>query len=396
MLTFVHTADWHLGRSCQRIGPRSAESHGWRFDSVRRTFDLATRERAAFILVGGDVFQSETPTERVVQEALDLLRDAPLPTILIPGNHDPWREGSIWRRDDFLKRLSAIPNARFASQCEPIEFDAWQATVYPCPVHSKSAPEDLTAWIPPGERGGGRYRIGLAHGFHQRYDGQERFENFIHADRANLSGLDYLALGDLHSYTLPEHPAARNRTYYAGTVECTAVDEERPGHALLVRLEAPGAEPQVQPVFVGHMRPVRLPECVLSPGAGFEELKSRVASLSDPANMLLGLTVRGALAVQEMDQFETWAGSLLDRFLGVELHRENLYREPTAADFEELELDPSEARVLELLRDGERALEAIGWPEHDAKRAACGRPQVFREALSMYYRALREVEPHDP
>ena len=60
-LTFIHTSDWHLGRAYQRLGRKSSSLRQWRFEAVRRVYDLADSQQAAFILVAGDVFQSDTP-----------------------------------------------------------------------------------------------------------------------------------------------------------------------------------------------------------------------------------------------------------------------------------------------------------------------------------------------
>ncbi len=385
-LTFVHTADWHLGRWYRRIGPRSLETHAWRFEAVRNAYELAVRRQAAFILVAGDVFQTDTPTARVLDEAVALLRDAPVPTILIPGNHDPLTEGSVWRRDDFAGRLRGLENIRLALTCQPLELEC-DATIFPCPVPGKSCPEDLSAWIPPGQRGG-RYRIGLAHGIWQGYDGQEHYENFIDARRAEASGLDYLALGDLHSYTPPDHPAARLRSFYSGTIECTAADEVRPGHVLLVNLLAPGKDPEVEPVHVGRMRPVPLPPLILNPADGLTPLRQQVDAIENPGDVLLCGQVAGVLSREQWAEFEEWSNSLLTRFLGVDLDVYGLYSEPSAADFEALGLDEAQLRILNRLRQG-ADLKLPADTAQELVAALASDPAARREALSLYYGYLQ-------
>src|SRR5688572_9971839 len=95
-LTFIHTADWHLGRVYRRLGPRSSESARWRLEAVQRIFDLAVQNTASFIVVAGDVFDTDLPSRHVMRSAVELLQDAPAPVILIPGNHDYCAEGSVW------------------------------------------------------------------------------------------------------------------------------------------------------------------------------------------------------------------------------------------------------------------------------------------------------------
>jgi DNA repair exonuclease SbcCD nuclease subunit len=388
-LTFIHSSDWHLGKGYERIGRHATQARKWRFDAVRKTYEVALEAGASFILVAGDVFQSDTPRPELVEQAAELLKEAPVPIVVIPGNHDPATEGSVWFRDELAGRVRGLGNVRLALKPEPIEFPEWHTVVFPCPVPQKILPEDASAWIPHEQRGN-RYRVGLAHGFLNRYDGQERFENFIAADRADVSGLDYLALGDFHSYTLDSHPAAARRTRYSGTVECTAVDEDRPGHVLIVRIDSPGAEPNVSAIRVGRMRPVQLPRFELSPGASLEPLIQAVEAVEQPENVLLGLSVRGALSPEELASFRDWMAGLYGRFLGVESDDAFLVEEPGPAQFAAIGLDAAEARVVSLLQSPQGAQSAL--PADDEILQACASsPEVLREARSLLYGYLKEA-----
>lgn len=389
-IRFIHTSDWHLGRRLMRLGPRSAESYEWRFSAVRRMYELAVQQRAEFILVAGDVFQSEMPSQDTVNEALELLKDAPCTVVLIPGNHDPLEAGSVWLREDFGRRLETLPHIRLGLQPHPLALADGNVQIFPCPVTMKNCPHDQSAWIPAGRRGE-VYRIGLAHGMLQGYDGQEHYENFIHAERAELAGLDYLALGDLHSYTPEDHPAVRRRSYYSGAIECTATDEQRPGHVLLVQIDAPGREPHVTPLRVGRMQPVWLGSFDVSPGGGWGEVRAAVEAISQPGDVWLGLQVAGTLTPAELEAFDEWEGKLYQAFLGVSLDRSRLVTEPDEADFSELQLDESEKRVLRLISDPSEAARACNWEEEGLLARLAVRADVQREARAYYYRLLREA-----
>jgi hypothetical protein len=322
-------------------------------------------------------------------EVLALLADAPVPTIIIPGNHDPLTEGSVWRRDEFAGQLANRANIRLALCCEPLELDFCDTTVFPCPVTSNSTPDDLSGWIPVAARGGRRYRIGLAHGRWQGYSGEPYAVNFIAANRAEAAGLDYLALGDFHSYTPAEHPAARARAYYSGTSECTACDEPRAGFALVVKLDEPGATPRVSPHRVGKMRPEVVTEG-LSPDDGFGQLRQQIEAIEDPGDVLLRLEVSGALNESDFEQFTAWVGTLGERFLALDEQLDELYREPSPADFDTLELGTAERHVLEALQQPSQ-LAAAATEDADAVVAGlAARPDVCREALALYYRELKK------
>src|SRR6202012_2484630 len=60
-------------------------------------------------------------------------------------------------------------------------------------------------------------------------------------------GYDYLALGDWHG-TLSFDP----RVWYSGAPEATRFKEKRPGNALVVEIDAPGAVPRVEEIAVAR------------------------------------------------------------------------------------------------------------------------------------------------
>jgi DNA repair exonuclease SbcCD nuclease subunit len=388
-LTFIHTSDWHLGRTYERLGRRSAEMRSWRFEAVRRVYDLALEQEAAFILVAGDVFQAEMPRQAVVDDVVALLRDAPVPTILIPGNHDPLIEGTVWTRDEFVGELSGVANVKLALKSEPVEIAFAKTVIFPCPVTMKNCPEDITAWIPSAPRGRSQFRIGLAHGKWQEYNGVNYPTDFIAPDRANAAGLDYLALGDFHSYTPTVHPAAEARSYYSGTTECMAVDERGAGHALVVRIAEPGSQPQVDRHRVGRMRPVQIQD-VLSPGGGFDRLKQMADAIEEPTDVLLGLNVSGVLTDEEYEDLVAWNNGLDDRFLGVDRQIVELYREPSQTDFDHLGLVESERRVLDLLHAPVASDGTAGQAVDGLLAGLAANNDVCREALALYYRELKQ------
>ncbi len=396
-LTFVHTADWHLGRVYRGLGPRSYESARWRWDAVRNIFELADKADASFILVAGDVFDSDRPGKDVVRDAVELLCDAPRPVILISGNHDPCAEGSVWQHHDFTDALKGVRHVRLALASEPIEMSDCDSLVFPCPVAARHTRDDTTSWIPEAPRGGERFRIGLAHGGWKGYYGELHDDsvvsyNLIDNQRADRCGLDYLALGDYHSYTAPDHPAAKARTYYAGTPECGAADDARPGYALLVQVAEPGADPSVEPRFVGRVRPHDWGEIRLRSGDGLDGLAARVVEIAEPEKTLVRARIRGCLCEAEMRDFQQWLNETRERLLGADIDTRDLYVEPTDADFQALRLEPAEQRILELLGQPLSADDLAGvkdgphiaaWSEDEAAR---------REARLLFYELLREAK----
>lgn len=233
-MKFLHTADWQLGAKALQAGSRAPEIRKRRLQAVEKVVEVARNEEVDFLLLAGDTFECHDVDDAVVRETVRLLNGlAPVPVYVLPGNHDAYVPGGVWDRrswkqvEDHVRLLT-----------EPVEVDLPDgAVLYPCPLSQKRSSRDPTAWIPPREDDDDRLRIGLAHGALDILPGDTT--NFpIAPDRAEQSGLDYLALGDWHGYV-----KASPCVVYSGTHEPTGYAEEDPGWVVLVELTEPGVAP---------------------------------------------------------------------------------------------------------------------------------------------------------
>ncbi|MGW0736798.1 exonuclease SbcCD subunit D [Streptomyces sp. NPDC002851] len=88
-MRFLHTSDWHLGRSFHRVGLLDAQAA-----FVDHLVETARAERVDAVLVAGDVYDRAVPPLAAVElfdEALHRLADLGAPAVLISGNHDSAR-----------------------------------------------------------------------------------------------------------------------------------------------------------------------------------------------------------------------------------------------------------------------------------------------------------------
>jgi len=88
-MRFLHTSDWHLGRSLHRADLRAAQAA-----FLDHLVDTARSERVDAVLVAGDVYDRAIPPVDAValyEDALARLRAAGPRVILISGNHDSAR-----------------------------------------------------------------------------------------------------------------------------------------------------------------------------------------------------------------------------------------------------------------------------------------------------------------
>ncbi len=237
---FIHTADWQLGRPFAQFEPElAAQLSSARLGIIERIANAAHAEDVEHVLVAGDVWDTASPSDRLLRQPLDLMRDADTLTWwLLPGNHDPSEPYGLWDR---LKLMGLPANVRPLMDSTPIEITD-HATLLPAPWTSKAPGRDLTAGFASVSTRSDMLRIGLAHGGTCGFFDQSPQSAAIAENRAIEAGLDYLALGDWHGLQQVDQ-----YTWYAGTPEPDRFPSNDPGSVLVVELKA-GAAPVVKPV----------------------------------------------------------------------------------------------------------------------------------------------------
>src|SRR5699024_10215124 len=105
-MRFIATADWQLGMTAHYLDDEARPRfHQARFDAVRRIGELADDLDAQFVVVAGDVFESNQLHRAVVSRALEAMGDYSVPVVLLPGNHDPLDAASIFDDPAFTRRV---------------------------------------------------------------------------------------------------------------------------------------------------------------------------------------------------------------------------------------------------------------------------------------------------
>lgn len=235
MVKLLHTADWQMGMKVLLVGSKGREVRDRRYEALSKVVDLAKQEHVDFVLLAGDVFEENDVDESAVKRTVDSLnRLKPIQVFVIPGNHDPLVPGSVWTRHSW-KRVD--DHVHLMQESREVELGD-MVVLYPCPLKQKQSKLDPTAWIPARKQDDSRIRIGVAHGSLDDLPGNVNFP--IDSRRAELSNLDYLALGDWHSFV------QRGKTAYPGTIEPTCFTEKEPGNVLIVDILGPGKNPTIQ------------------------------------------------------------------------------------------------------------------------------------------------------
>ncbi|MCT4372680.1 metallophosphoesterase, partial [Yangia mangrovi] len=251
---FIHASDLHLGRRFaampEEIRPHLAEA---RHGAIPRLAGAARAAGAAHVLIAGDLFDTPTPSPRVLVQALNAFgAEDDLTWWVLPGNHDSLGAEALWA--EVTTRAPA--NLRLLDTPEPVEM-APGAWLLPAPLPRKFPGYDLTDWMPAAETPDGALRIGLAHGAVRSFDEEDaRASEVIPPDRAESARLDYLALGDWHGQM-----ALGPRTRYSGTPERDGFRHEGRGACLAVTLSGPGEMPRIETIETGlyHWQDAALP-----------------------------------------------------------------------------------------------------------------------------------------
>jgi DNA repair exonuclease SbcCD nuclease subunit len=250
VLRLLHTADWHLGKRFRSF-PEEAQKtlSRARLDVVGRILDLARRQRVNAVLCAGDLFDDPAPAQDFWAGLARIFHDHPLdvPVFLVPGNHDPLTKDSVWHAGHpFRARLPAwvhvVDRDDFSYELTP------EAVLYARPCRSRAGQDDPAMALPARQPGDARLRIGCVHG--STFDIPGCQTNFpIRRDAGAQRGLDYLAVGDTHSFrdVTPKLPAP---TVYPGAPEPTSFDEPGAGKVAVVAMFRHGLRPRVDEASV--------------------------------------------------------------------------------------------------------------------------------------------------
>lgn len=308
---FIHTADWQIAKPYARFSPALAgELAAARLAAIGRIAGLARAHAAPFVLVAGDVFDSDKIDTLTVRRTLELLRaQADVRFVLLPGNHDPARPAGIWER---VRRIGLPANVAVADTPEPFVL-ADGVFVLPAPLTSKAPGFDPTAYMDACETPPGSVRIGLAHGSIQGFSGEGDSAVNIAPGRAAPARLDYLALGDWHGTARIDA-----RTWYSGTPEPDRYPANAPGQVLCVTLE-PGQLPHVEQLAASQFTWVRL-DATLAGAEDVAGLSAKIETASrDLAHTLVRLKLGGRLTLSQTGALSAWREEIEGRLRHLDL-----------------------------------------------------------------------------
>jgi DNA repair exonuclease SbcCD nuclease subunit len=254
MLRLMHMADVHLGARHHDLGTQAAAQRERQFAAFKRAIDIAITERVDLVLICGDLFDSNSQPARSVERAAAELRrltDRHVRAVIIPGTHDCYETGSIYRVFD-LPAMVAGKGAANDRRCvvltpeQPrVAMPELDATVHGFVFPTKTAATSPLAGFDAREAGKGTHlQIGMIHG--SRYvAGQVDQDDVLFTDKEiGASHLDYLALGHWHSFL--QGKVGDTTWAYSGAPEPVQIDQDGAGQVLLVTLDRAGDKTDVK------------------------------------------------------------------------------------------------------------------------------------------------------
>lgn len=312
MVRFVHTSDWQLGMTRHFLeGEAQARYTGARIDAIRTIGALARTQECDFVVVAGDVFESNLVASQTVRRSLEAMAAIELPVYLLPGNHDPLDAVTIYRSRLFERLRPANVHVLDVAGVHEI---APEVELVAAPWRSKAPLTDLVAQVvrPLATAPDGVLRIVVGHGGLDVLTPDEHdpavIELAVLEQALEDGAVHYVALGDKHTRLAM---GRRRLINYSGSPEVTSFREELPGDVLVVDA-APGRPATVAPHHVGSWR-FRTVERVVSGDADLDELDAELGALDPKDRTVVRTGLQGTLTLAQKARLDT----LLDAYSDV-------------------------------------------------------------------------------
>lgn len=342
---FIHTADWQIGAPFGAFEAElAARLTDARLSMIDKIGHLANENDVSHVFVAGDVWDSEQPSDRMLRQPLDLMSGfGDVTWWLMPGNHDPYRQNLLWSRI----AARAPENVRLLLEPVPVEV-ASSVWLLPAPWTNKSPGRDLTEWMDTADLPQDATKIGLGHGSITDFssaDGERSdagAKSIIDPRRADLAGLDYLALGDWHG-TL----RITDKVWYSGTPETDRFRRNDPGHVLVVSVSK-GSPPTVRQEATSTFGWKVLDIVCLPDVDEFPQI-DHLEELGSLRNILIQTTFSGQIAQKNWLKLERRLQALRERAAFLDVRIDGLTHLVSAEDLDELDQGGSVRMAAERL-----------------------------------------------
>ena len=379
MLKLLHTADWHVGKQFRQFDDDVSKKLARdRVSVIEQIMGRARQYNVDAVLCAGDLFDEPDPGELWWSAVRDVFTKCDSsgwdrPVLLLPGNHDPLTRDSVYSplhpfRRDLPDWLHIVDRDGFQLELND------QAVVYAAPCRSKAGDNDLALSLPQRAEGDERIRVGLVHGSTFDLAGYET--SFpVSKDAPRQRGLDYLAIGDTHSFREVNGNDVAP-IVYPSAPEPTRFSESEAGYVAIVTFRRRGTRPRIQREHVARWtwREVTVQSLEELRSIANENLQSTVLRLK----LDLIVTEREHDEVNHVVQLLCGTDAVSARAGGLALDRSRLHMTHDNSDPLDADVPPA---ILETARLLDEEIETLDGRER----------QVAERAMIALRRMLREV-----
>jgi len=343
MPRLLHMADVHLGARHDDLGPTAVAQRERQFAAFARAIELALAEKVDLVLICGDLFDSNSQPRRSVERAaaeLGKLAKRHVPVVVIPGTHDCFEPGSIYRVFDLAELAGTPPDSGLVTvltdRRPQVDLGRLGVSVISHVFPAKRAAESPLVGIraaavaarADGPRAG-NWLIGMVHGSIAQPGRFEHDEVIVTEQEIAESGLDYLALGHVHSFR--EGRAGSVAWAYSGAPEPVALDQDGAGQVVLVTLDERDGQRKVsvepRPVGQTRFRKLELDGATVTSQAA---LAQQIRDLAD-ADLVLDARIVGVRSAELDLNIDELARQLEGSFLRLRLRDASVVGLPAGA-----------------------------------------------------------------
>ncbi len=276
MIRMIHGADFHLDSPFEVLPPEQAAERRKELRQIpRRLAQLAEKFQPDLVLLSGDLLDSRRVYTETVEELARSLGEIRAPVFIAPGNHDPFRADSPYVREPWPENVHIFSS----SVIQSVDLPQCGAVVYGAAFPAAHQEESLLAGF-TAPRDDRLHLMTL----HAQVDGGEGCPyNPITTQEIADSGLDYLALGHIHSHT--EGLRAGDVPWaYSGCPEGRGFDECGPRGVLCLQLEK-GREPEAQFVALCSRQYLSCTVAV-TPEMNEDAIAQRIRAQASPTDLI--------------------------------------------------------------------------------------------------------------
>lgn len=244
-MKLFHTADLHMDSAFAAL---DAEKAALRRSEQRallsRMAELARGERVDAVLMCGDLLDSARSFAQTDEALGEFCENVGVPVFIAPGNHDWYGASSPYAR------LKLPGNTHIFKSLEPEAVELADGIVWGAGWLAETAPP-LTGF----RIAGGGVNVMALHAVVGAPDGRYRT---ISEDEIAASGLDYLALGHVHSFSGARR-AGKTTWCYPGCPEGRGFDETGERGAVIADVTERGTELRFVPLAARRYEILELP-----------------------------------------------------------------------------------------------------------------------------------------